>query len=197
MLSLCTLSHRNTASTLQRGLTLVELVVTMAVLAVLVGIALPSFTPLIQRWQADRAAAELESALLLARSEGIQRGGGLSLIRTPSSDACTAADNEWQCGWTLAIDKNQDGIADSFGDNEPSTVLRQSSNSFPNVNITASAQGAAILVDRWGGLSLIDSGNRFNLTARPSAQAQADTTRLCIKPGGHLQKIKASTDCSN
>lgn len=197
MLSLCTLSHRNTASTLQRGLTLVELVVTMAVLAVLIGIALPSFTPLMQRWQADRAAAELESALLLARSEGIQRGGGLSLIRTPSSDTCTATDNEWQCGWTLAIDKNQDGIADSFGNNEPSTVLRQSSSSFPNVSITASAQGTAILVDRWGSLSLIDSGNRFSLTARPSAQAQADTARLCIKPGGHLQKIKASNDCSN
>lgn len=185
----------------QQGLTLIELLVTISILAVLMGIALPSFTPLIQRWQANQAAAELESTLMFARTESVRRGGGLSLVRTPSNESCVAKDNEWQCGWTLVIDNNLDGVADAFDTSkgEASTVLRQSPPSSNHLILAASAAGSAILIDRWGSLSLRSEGSaggtNFSITVRPSKQPTAEAAKLCVRPGGHLQKIKASADC--
>ena len=187
-------SYPSTHTQHSHGLTLIELVVTMAILAILMGIALPNFTPLMERWQANRAAAELESTLLFARSEGIRRGGGLSLLRTPASETCSAEDNEWQCGWRLVIDQNQDGIMD--GQDANTSVVREASLSLPNITITGPDDTSAILVDRWGGLAPISGGTKFQFISRPSQQPQADTTKLCITSSGHLQKVKASADCS-
>lgn len=177
-------------SAAQRGLTLIELMVTLAVLVVLMGIAAPSFTPMMERWQANQAVDELESVLAFARTEGIRRGGGLSLLRTAETDACEAADNEWQCGWTLAIDSDQDGTAD-----DAQATLRQSSSSYNNLLITASANSNAILIDRWGGLSLLGDGEIFELGARPTNQPSANTTKLCIQAGGLIRKTSALNKC--
>lgn len=173
----------------QRGLTLIELAVCIAVAAVLIGIALPSFTPLIERWRASQATSDLESALLLARNESIRRGGGVSLIRHAPGENCAAADNEWQCGWVLSLDSDQDGTADL-----ESTPL-QIVNALANLTVTASANGSAIIMDRWGGMQLLGDGNNFNLAIRPSYQPETQSQILCIKPGGHLQKVKPPTNC--
>jgi type IV fimbrial biogenesis protein FimT len=182
----------------QQGFTLVELMVTLAVLVILLGIAVPSFTPLRERWQANQAIADLESSLFYARSESIRRGGGISLIRTPSSDSCAAADNEWQCGWTLIIDTNQDGIADAFNAGEENTTLRPFSHNYTNLAIAASVNSNTILIDRWGVLSLagLDNSSIFSFDAHPLSQPNADTQRLCISAGGHLRKIKNSANCN-
>ncbi|WP_284334777.1 GspH/FimT family pseudopilin [Comamonas sp. NoAH] len=177
-------------SALQRGLTLIELMLTLAVLAILMAIAAPSFTPMMERWQANQAVDELESVLAFARSESIRRGGGLSLLRIAQRGACKAADNEWQCGWTLAIDVDQDGSAD----NDQAT-LRQSSSSYNNLVISASANSDAILIDRWGTLSLLDAGNIFVLSASPTDQPSANTNKLCIQAGGLIRKTSVLNAC--
>ncbi len=173
----------------QLGLTLVELIVCIAVVAVLIGIALPSFTPLIERWRASQATSDLESALMLARNESIRRGGGISLIRNAPDESCAAADNEWQCGWVLSLDSDQNGTADAG-----STPL-QIVNTLTNLTVTASADSSAIIMDRWGGMQLLGDGNSFNLTVRPTSQPETQSQILCIKPGGHLQKVKLSSNC--
>lgn len=175
----------------QLGLTLIELTVCIAIAAVLIGIALPSFTPLIERWRASQAASDLESALMFARNESIRRGGGISLIRNAPDENCAAADNEWQCGWALTLDSDQDGVADA-----ESTPL-QLVNALTNLTVTASPAGSAIIMDRWGGMQLLgeEASKSFNLAIRPSSQPETQSQILCIKPGGHLQKVKLSSNC--
>lgn len=173
----------------QLGLTLVELIVCIAFVAILMGLALPSFTPLIERWRASQATSDLESVLLFARNESIRRGGGISLIRNAPDENCPAADNEWQCGWVLTLDSDQDGIADTGS--EPLQIV----NTLSNLTVTASADSSAIIVDRWGGMQLLGDSNSFNLAVRPSSQPETQSQILCIKPGGHLQKIKPSSNC--
>jgi type IV fimbrial biogenesis protein FimT len=57
----------------QRGLTLIEAATVTGVVAVLVGVTLPSFQELAQRRQLEGVAAQLETDLHLARSEAVAR----------------------------------------------------------------------------------------------------------------------------
>ena len=64
------MSHRPSAA---RGVSLVECAITVAVVAVSLGIALPSLKDLRARHQLDGVAAQLETDLMLARAEAVAR----------------------------------------------------------------------------------------------------------------------------
>lgn len=57
-----------------RGFTAIELLVTIAILAVLAALAAPSFTPSLERWRVMQATEQLKSTLYFARSEAIKQG---------------------------------------------------------------------------------------------------------------------------
>ncbi|HEX5393871.1 MAG TPA: GspH/FimT family pseudopilin [Rhodocyclaceae bacterium] len=76
-----------------RGFTLVELMVTIAILAILLGIALPDFRQMLASERVRSANSDLFSALLVARSEAIKRNGTVTLV--PASTI------SWAGGWTV------------------------------------------------------------------------------------------------
>jgi len=84
------------------GFTIIELMTTLGVLAVLVALAAPSFSAMLQRWRVREAAEALQSSLYYARSEAIKRGGGVSIKKLSSSAGCTAnTPGQWGCGWEV------------------------------------------------------------------------------------------------
>lgn len=86
------------------GFTLVELMVTVAVLAILTTLAIPSFTTLINSNQLVSQANELVAVMQGARSEAIRRNTRVYLCS--SSDGATCASSDTWTGWLMFADRD-------------------------------------------------------------------------------------------
>jgi type IV fimbrial biogenesis protein FimT len=87
----------------QRGFTLVELVVTIALLAILTMLAIPSFSEVLRQWRRDSATRELSTSLQIARSEAVKTSRQTVICPSVDQTACTAS-NEWNTGWIVFVD---------------------------------------------------------------------------------------------
>jgi prepilin-type N-terminal cleavage/methylation domain-containing protein len=86
-----------------RGVTLIELMVTIAVSAILLTIGVPSFNDMLQR---NRASAEVNSwlsHLAFARSEAIKRGKVVALCATDESVAVDSPGKECGSDWSKGV----------------------------------------------------------------------------------------------
>lgn len=88
----------------QRGLTLIEILIALAVAAVLLGLAVPSFSGLMQRMASETAARQLFSALTLARAQALSTRQ--AVIVCPGQGACSG-DGRWEAGYVVGIDANR------------------------------------------------------------------------------------------
>jgi prepilin-type N-terminal cleavage/methylation domain-containing protein len=89
-----------------RGFTLIELMVTIAVLGVFVSLALPSFQELIQSNRIQSTTAEFQSALAMARGEAIKRGGDSKVTILANTANGTTS---WNNGYTVFVDRTGSG----------------------------------------------------------------------------------------
>lgn len=86
-----------------RGFTMVELLITLAVSAILLSIAVPSFTDMVQNNRLTTQANQFIIALNYARSEAVKRAATIDVIATNATSA-----NEWGGGWKVAINGGAD-----------------------------------------------------------------------------------------
>lgn len=93
-----------------KGFTLVELMITIAVLAILTAIAYPSFQSTIRSNRMATTANELMGALALARSEAIRGTHGGAVCASKAGTACDGA--SWTDGWMVWNDTNGNGTYD-------------------------------------------------------------------------------------
>jgi len=77
----------------QRGFTLIEMMVTVTIIAVMLGVGVPSFRNFIAGQKVKSASHDLMTALVLARSEAIKRNADVTV-------APVTADT-WVSGWTV------------------------------------------------------------------------------------------------
>lgn len=83
------------------GFTLVELLVTLAVMTVLLAIAIPNFRDTILRNRVSSANNALLSALGYARSEAIDRSQLVTLCPSADTTNCTTGGTTWGAGWMV------------------------------------------------------------------------------------------------
>ena len=162
----------NTARHLQKqhGVTLIELMVTISVLAVLTALAAPSFTPLIERWRVRGAVEDLQTTLYHARSEAIKRGGGVTI---------TAIDDDWSKGWTVE-DANDEEV--------------QNTGERTGVSISIAGDVTELTFDRWGVMS---PAATFSITPKGKDADDPHAQKFCFIGAAASSCPKTETETDN
>lgn len=89
----------------ERGFSLVELVIAMSILAIALGMAMPTFRNVIRNTAVSNQANDVMTSLATARSEAVRRGLQVAVRSVNDS-------SDWSAGWQVVADSNRDG---SFG----------------------------------------------------------------------------------
>lgn len=132
-----------------RGYTMVELMITLAVLAILLVMAVPSFTSIINTNRLTGQANELVADLQFARAEAIRRNQRVTFCPSTNNTSCAAAGN-----WANRIIT----APTAAGGTE---VIRVSAAKPP---VQLSGGGTTTIVFRPDGMSRDAAGNLLNAT---------------------------------
>ncbi|MFZ3186136.1 MAG: GspH/FimT family pseudopilin, partial [Pseudomonas sp.] len=123
-----------------RGFSLVELMVALAVAAILAGIAIPAFDSFTLKNRLSTYASAFSASARLARSEALKRNTPVTLCR--SSDGSTCADSgSWEQGWivlsgTTVIRHQQAAVAGYLLLSSINTDLTFQPNGFVSIQAT-------------------------------------------------------------
>lgn len=94
------------------GLTLIELLVTLAILAILATLAAPSFRDFIVRGKMSTVTNDFTASVLRARNAAVSHN--ICTVMCMSSSAgssapkCTSTDTDWQVGWIVFLNPDCD-----------------------------------------------------------------------------------------
>ncbi|MGZ8318222.1 MAG: GspH/FimT family pseudopilin [Telluria sp.] len=159
------------------GFTLVELMVVIAVAAVLLGIAVGDLHAMIRRQQLRVAVGDMFGAIDLTRSQAIARGRRVYMAPTGS---------DWRGGWVVFVDEDGDGRP-SDGDELisahgplPEGIAASSTFTSPATPDYISYNGggrscshASTMAARWGTLSLSVDGQVRRIKVNMLGRARA------------------------
>ncbi len=167
----------------QYGLTLVELLVTIAIIAILAAVAAPSFVQMIAN---NALISQMNSFYIdtrFARSEAVKRGLDVSLC--PSTTAMDAepvcSGSDWKVGWIVFIDTNSNGARSNTASDGETILRRQEA-----YGSSSSIQGTSTV-----------SSVRYNADGRVAGGAAnlvfsvpndvVDSRKLCITMTGKVR----------
>ncbi len=172
------------------GFTLIELMVTVAIAAVLLVVAVPSFVSFQRNSELTSATNSFVAAVNAARGEAMKRGMNAMVVPTTGTD--------WSTGWTVFVDQDRSGGLNT-GD---TTVLQQPA--FPSY-LSATGQGTAsetpayIMFDASGYAKTKTAGfGALTMTIARSdvgdTAQTAQTRRIVIAKSGRARACRPSTD---
>ena len=92
-----------------QGVTLLELIVTIGIVAILSAIAAPSFANFRHDSQRATAVNGFLHGVFLARSESIKRGQVVTLCKSRDGVSC-AANAQWHDGWIVFVNTDRDEL---------------------------------------------------------------------------------------
>ena len=172
-----------------RGFTLVELAITLVVLAVVIGLASPLFTGLINGSRLTGNANELITAMQIARSEALRRNARAFFCQSSNGTSCSAAPAAGWDGWLVFADEDGDNVVDAAEIvrsgiiEDPIQVI--ASPSVTNATIIFRADGLA-----YAGNNLLDANMRVCL---PVTNPNLNVRDVNIAVGGRIA-VRAPID---
>jgi type IV fimbrial biogenesis protein FimT len=171
-----------------RGLTMVELMVTVAIAAILGTLAAPAFNDFLVRNRSSAMANEFTSSVLRARNEAVSRNTCVVICRsTTQGDAlpsCNTSAEDWRVGWIVFTDPTCAAV------NAPADATSMVSVSGPfDANFSFLKRGAdttRVMFSASGNARAADAG-RFDL--RYATSERSSNRSICLNPLGRTRVV--------
>lgn len=96
----------------QRGLTLIELLTTISIMVILMMVVVPSYHDVFLNTKLTNQANDFVSSLALARSEAIKGSTRVTVCKSSDGTACQTT-GTWEVGWIVFRDANANGSRDA------------------------------------------------------------------------------------
>jgi type IV fimbrial biogenesis protein FimT len=176
------------------GMTLIELMITVAIVAILMAIGVPSYKYVTN---ANRISAEVNGLLgdlQFARAEAIKEGQTVTVCSSTNGTSCNGTATAWNSGWIVFSDVNNDQTVDAgAGD----TVYRMQRAFNGSDTFKADNSATAITFNREGFASVAGAAPPVTLTLRDATSNQKWTRCLAVKTILVLETQKPGTgNCS-
>jgi type IV fimbrial biogenesis protein FimT len=149
-----------------RGFTLIEMLVTLAIFAVLLMIAIPSMRPFLQSQSVKNASMDINSTVALARSEAIKRNATVDVTANSATD--------WSQGWVVS-------------QNTPAAVIRKQP-ALGNLVITSSS--GSFSFD--GNGRMTSTGSTFTVKPLNKAGSQPLCLTVTVGSTGRVESTKVT-----
>ena len=174
------------------GFTLLELMVVLAVAAILVTLSAPSFTRLIQSTHMSSTVNTFLADMRYARSEAIRRGGWVVMCRSNNPEAvlptCVSATdpvgNGWVSGWIIfhGADSNDGGVTAT----QPLLRMQSPNTALNSILDSTGNSSAKFRFTATGRLADLTSDTTLNFGAAP-VYAVTDQRTVCVGLGGYAR----------
>jgi type IV fimbrial biogenesis protein FimT len=180
------------------GVTMIELMVTISIVAILAVIAVPNLSIFLVRSQRQQVVSDFNSSLALAKSEAIKRGTPVTLRAT------TAGRAQLALGWVIFVDPDRLAIPNG------NTTLVASQDAYPAGQVVLGQSTASPLLSSDGreyfhfdstGRNVSVSGAAGAASVRAAILRSGEekaASLICISWGGRVRVIReatASTTC--
>ena len=102
-------SHSLSHARFARGVTMIELMVTLVVSVLLIAMAIPSFDRVFRNGLLVHSANDLSASLSRARAEAIKARRNVRMCPTSNNTSCDAS-AAWSDGWIMFVDADNNGL---------------------------------------------------------------------------------------
>jgi type IV fimbrial biogenesis protein FimT len=142
----------------RQAFTLVEMMITLAILAIMLSVGVPSFRNFIGSQKVKSASYEMMTSAVIGRSEAIKRNSNVTM--TPASGS------DWSTGWTVAS----------------GTTSLHTQDAFTNVGMTVTTytDGACTTAGTVASVTFASTGRPSASTCFKFSTTTTTTTR-CVK----------------